>query len=233
MGNGESFEVRGPRYIGEGTTNSMLDTAVKPHKLPACAHRAMTHAAGCSIAGLAARVMRANMNFLQNQVDICWGELMHEKDFSVEKLEEHIDILGALNLLLFTFTADRVSAIVDTTKEEAKETENILTKAFARLPQEDLAAYNDGIVQLRGRLEDEVLFEMMELRDKIKEYERLAQEMDWRDTIQMLLLVKVGPRLSEIYERLGSLSASVNSIVGKVRKDWKDDVEQIESDEHV
>jgi len=232
MGKKERFPLRDPRYMYEQMTNAMLDTAVTPYKLPICAHRATTHAAGCSVAGFVARAMRANLNFLQNQVDICWGELMHEREFSVEKLEEHVDILGALNLLLFTVTADRISAVVNGTGDETKETKNILTQAFAKLPEEDLATYNEGIVQLRGILEDDVLLEMMELRDDIKKCEETGQDVDWQNDIQGLLHMKIGPRLSKIYEELGALRDLVNSIVDKVRHDWKVDVDQIEVDGH-
>lgn len=232
MGKQQKIPLEGPRYMEEQITNAMLDTGIKPHKLPTCIHHAATHSAGCSVAGLVARAMRANMNFLQNQIDICWGELMHERDFSVEKLEEHIDILGALNLLLFTITADRISTVVNSTSDETKETENILTQAFAKLPQKDLSTYNKGIVQIRGILVDKVLLEMMELRETIKQCEEAGQVIDWRNDIQELLHMKIGPRLSEIYEELGALRKNMNSVVEKVRQDWRDDVKQIEDDGH-
>jgi len=224
--------VRGQRYMSEEITDAMLDIGVAPHKLPMCAHRAATHGAGSSVAGIVARAMRANLNFLQNQVDICWGELMHERDFSPQKLEEHIGILGALNLLLFTISADRISGGIVGTRDETKETENILTQTFAKLPEEDVATYNEGIVQLRGILEDDVLSEMMELQDEIEQSEEAAQDIDWRNDIQGLLHMRIGPKLSAMYEEVGKLRETVNSMVGRVRKDWKDDVKQIEADGH-
>ena len=69
MGKSERFEeLKGRRYMHEEITHGMLDTAVKPHKLPMCPHRASTHAAGCSAAGLVARAMRASVGWVETKI---------------------------------------------------------------------------------------------------------------------------------------------------------------------
>lgn len=223
--------LRGKRFLSEENVDSMLAMAMDHEcPLPICNQWATTHAAGCSVAGMVVRAMRANLNFLQNQVDICWGELMHERDFRIEKLDEHIDIMGALNLLLFTITSDRISTLSSDSRDGASETENILTRAFDKLPKKDLRRYNKGIIRIRQILEEEILLEMMELRDKIREDKESGRNKNWKDDIQMLLHMGVGPKLASIYEELETLTKSIGSIIKKVRIDWKTDLRQIEAD---
>ena len=77
MSEHKNIPLHGRRFLAEEIAESMLNVAIDhEHVRPICSQRAATHAAGCSVAGLVARAMRANLNFLQNQVDICLGELM-------------------------------------------------------------------------------------------------------------------------------------------------------------
>lgn len=231
MNTHESIPLRGKRFLSEEKVDSILAIALDHECLyPICSQWATTHAAGCSVAGMVVRAMRANLNFLKDQVDICWGELMYERDFSAEKLEEHIDILGALNLLLFTFTADRISTPLNDSDNEARETVNILTIAFAKLPQEDLAVFNESIIQIRSILENEVLLEMMELQNNIQKDQESGRNKDCQDEIRILLHEIVGQKLSDIYEVLVALIKKTDSIIKKVRKDWKTDLCQIQTD---
>lgn len=229
MSDQKNIPLRGKRFLADEIAMAMLNVAMDHEGVhPICSQRATTHAVGCSVASLVARAMRANLNFLRNQVDICWGELMCEKDFSIAKLEEHIDILSTLNLLIFTLTADRVSAIVDATAGDAEGTTNIVTQAFEKLPRAKLTTYNEGIVRLRRLLEDDVLLYMIGLRDRIRESEIKGEDLEWGDAIRALLHGKIGPKLSEMFETLALLSDHVTLIVENVRKDWEKDLHQIE-----
>ena len=211
------------RYMDEKTVHLLLKMGVKPEKLPFCRHPAATHAAACSAASLVARAVRANLSFLQNQIDICWAELMCEEIFSIEKLQEHIDILGALNLLLFMVTGDRLSSLETSSANENAETENILAQAFAKLPKEDFQVYSEGIADIRSKLEDEILLEMMKLRYKIKE----GAEENSEEDIRLLLHIEIGPKLLKIYEQLGKVRVNVGSVVDKVRADWQANISQL------
>jgi predicted Zn-dependent protease with MMP-like domain len=213
--------VKGRRYLPLETTKVLVANAIGPaFGYPLCDHLAASHAAGVSTACLLARAMRANIGFLQDQVDVSRGELLREGDFTPDKLREHIDIAFVLNALLFVMTADRALFSVDR--------QNIVAKAFANLPQEVLQPYNEGILRIRHVLDDEILGPMMELDNRIEEQGGLECEQE----VESLLMGRVLGRLSEMYRRLGELGECVERIAESIKADWECDLNQILADEH-
>ena len=229
MSKGGVEPIRGKRYIGESTAHDLIHMVLSSAPLPFCHHAAATHITGSSLAGLAARAMRANLNFFRDQVDICWMELMCERDHTPAKLSEHLGILGSLNLLFFSLTADRDVDVGGPVIDDRSEKANVMAQAFARLPQDDLRAYNECIILLRHLLENEILLKMMNLSDTID----FDPQSDWENTIRSLLHLEVGPVLERMHRKLTDLLPDVLSpIVEKARADFEDDMIQIGRDGH-
>jgi hypothetical protein len=224
MNEQKNIPLKGDRFLENEMADSMLSVALgKGFRAPICSNAATTHAAGCSIVAFIGRAMRANLNFLSNQVDICRGELMCEQDFSVEKLQEHIDILGALNLSLYLVTSERVLSLEANSVNENAETENVLAQAFGKLPKDDIQVYGEGISVIRSMLENEILLEMMKLRDDMLEH----PEDDRAEEMRELLHLRIAPKLLELHNGLRELSSNVGQVVRKVMDDWELDLRQI------
>ena len=229
MSKGGVEPIRGKRYVEESTAHDLVHMVVSSAPLPFCQHAAATHITGSSLAGLAARAMRANLNFFRDQVDTCWMELMCERDYTPAKLSEHLGILGSLNLLLFSLTADRDVDVGGPVFDDRSEKTNVVAQAFARLPQEDVRAYNECIISLRHLLENEILLKMISLSETID----FDPDNDWENTIRTLLRLEVGPALERMRRELTDLLPDVLSpIVDKARTDFEDDMIQIGRDGH-
>lgn len=222
MSESQQVPIDGERYMSEEITNSLLRMALGPQaELPMCSFNlAATHGAGTGVAGLVAQAMAANISFFRDQIDVCCGEVAEEKDFTVEKLKEHFDIVLDLNAMLFLFTADRVS------NPPRLENENVLTKAFAELPQEDMEDYNIRVLEVRGMLEDEILGEMMKVCGRI--WKDRDEDRDWTEDIKTLLEHEVAPRLWVLWKRLGGILKVIYSMfVEGVQPDWARDVARL------
>lgn len=101
----KNVDIEGSRFMSETVTDSLLAIAVMPRaRYPVCIQLAVTHAAGSSVGGLASRTMSGHMSFLEDQVNTCCGEVLIERDFTLAKLQEHLDILMSLNSIVFCLT---------------------------------------------------------------------------------------------------------------------------------
>ena len=224
--------VVGRRFLDRNIIKDMLEFGVKPSKLPLCWQEATTHAAGCSAAALLARGMKSNLNYLRNQIDICFGELASELDFVPEKLQEHIGLLRDLNLMFYLTTANRWEQPSD---DESTETCNIFTQAFSKLPKTrgvGLRTFDEGVVVLLDLLHNHVLIPMEDLKEKISENTATAQFSDWESDIRDLLLNSVAPRLEKMYNILSDLCGLIAEIVEKIRADWGDNYTQLADGGH-
>lgn len=221
--------IRKKRYIEESTAHNLIRMVVPSAQLPFCCHAAATHAAGSSVAALAARAMRANLSFFREQVNICLMELGWEQDYSPAKLKEHLDILQSLDFLLSSLTADRDPDAGDSPTDEHTETKNLMAQVFARLPQDDLRCYNECVIRLRYMLQNGILLKM-ETSYRGMESDR---QSDWENTVRDLLDREVAPVLERMYRELtGLLAGPMSAVVSKTRGDFEDDVIQIGVDGH-
>ncbi|MBL7146849.1 MAG: hypothetical protein ISS76_21610 [Phycisphaerae bacterium] len=204
-------------FMDEEAIESMLKVAVGPiEQYPVCNKISATHAAGSAVTSFVTRAMAANISFLHDQVDVCCGEVSCERDFTDEKLQEHLDILLGLNLLLFHVTSDRRLGY-------SEEVQNLLTKAFAKLPQEILSSINEDIISMRHILEDEVLGGMMELIGKIWNDPR----KDWEAEIKSHLQKKVLDKLWELCDLVDKIKPNVTLLMERTKNDWDIDVNKL------
>jgi hypothetical protein len=208
--------LKGNRYISEAVSYSMLRIAVEPKGRDAIAtDGAIAHAMGSSIACLTARAILANIKFLRDQVDVCYGEVSLEREFSFRKLDEHMHILLDLNLLLSCLAPEPVSISAERIR--------FITDAFGKLPSTSLSVYSVGINNAKDILEKEIIAQIGELLRKISQNPR----RNWEESIESLLREKVAPQLSCIKSLLDQILGSLYSIVGRIEDDWNKDLQQI------
>lgn len=220
--NKQKYVPAGNRYLREEIINSELELALdKKQVYPICYQLAATHAAGSAVACLVAYGMGANIKFLQNQVDVCCGEVACESIFTVEKLIEHLEILYSLNLSMFWATADRA--------ENPPESQNIMTKAFGRLDVKSLQSYNRSIINVRAILEEEVIRKIMILVGAIWKNDA----KDWEVDIESLLKKVIAPKLWMLTKELKKAEKSIALMLKNIRADWARDSEQLNTCEQL
>ncbi|HUT28547.1 MAG TPA: hypothetical protein VMX13_02055 [Sedimentisphaerales bacterium] len=208
--------LKGKRYISQAVSYSMLKIAVGPEGRDVIAtDGAIAHAMGSLVASLIARAILANIRFLRDQVDICYGEVSLERDFSVQKLEEHMHLLLDLNLLLSCLAPEPVSISAERLR--------FITNAFGKLPPPALSVYTIGINNAKDILEKEIISQIAELLRKISENPIAS----WEESVESLLREKVAQQLSCIRSLLDEILGSLYSIVGRIEDDWNKDLQQI------
>lgn len=208
--------LNGRRYMSKDVSDAIMEIAIgRDLRDQIDIDGALFHAMGTSVACLAARTMSANVRFLQDQVNVCCGEILLEKDFTREKFEEHLYVLLDLNSMVACMTPECGSIW---TKKQSS-----LIQAFATLPQKHISTYRKGILSVRHILEEKILSEMLKLLDKISQ----NGQTDFEGDIRSLLSHKVVRELWSLHARLGEIGENIDSLVHRLREDWKGDLAQL------
>jgi hypothetical protein len=216
MRNRKSIPIEGGRYIDERTAESILKLALGPRRGAFIGtDGVITHAMGSCLASLVAREMFANMSFLRDQVNCCYGEVMAETEFSLAKLHEHMNILLDLNLLVGCMVPSSVSTQI--------EKQSYLIRAFSTLPYQQIQAYNKSVMNVKCLLEKKILGEMWELIRQISH----DGEKNWAGEIRSLLHERVSMTLHELHILLGKIGEDIGVLIERIEEDWERDLSQM------
>jgi hypothetical protein len=210
----EVFFLRDDLSLQSEQIAAMVALCVEPsNRRSVCVHPAATHCAGAAAAGLVIRVLLANAGHLQYRLNAHSFELCSEKDFSEQKLEEHIHNIGKLSSVL--------SLMVDSRVRTLREIHNLLPKAVHQLPSGDLIIKN-GLQKIRLAL-DGHLGTMRKLAKRISD-NRTGK--DWTQEIEATLQ-EVAGKLRELCEKLERVRETAREVMQMVRTDWERCTEQL------
>lgn len=204
------------RFLQAEAAKTMLTHALGPRfGYPMCEVLAASHAAGISAASFVARATQSNLIFLQNQVDVCCGEIFREHDFTPLKLREHMDLLLALN---------NSFAAVATVRDISPACQNMVAKAFMDLPQKLSSTYRRTVLRIDELLQDKILWPVITLVERIDQH---VGSRNFEKEIRSLLQGHTKVHLAKIRERLVETRKQVADISKKTLGGWEYDLEQI------
>ena len=146
------------------------------------------------------RTIRANICYLQDQVDISCGEILRERVFEPDKLREHLEILLVVRSLGLTLTSNRIHLPI--------ERQNLLIKLFGKLMGRNEEFWNGSWLEIQ-RVFDNIIDEIKLLQYNISE----AYDKDFRRDIKCLLLKTVVPQLKTAYNKLGSVINEIDRLI--------------------
>jgi hypothetical protein len=210
-----SVPLKGKRFLPQRVVAALLARAVDGEGVePVCLQLATIHAAGAAVASFVVRAMRANILFLQDQVDVCRGELLHEEEFTLAKLREHVEIMSVLNTLVFCVTAERAAF--------RPSGGNLVSIALARLPSKLRSTFERDALAIREIMEDKIVWPMLKFLDEAETAEGRGHQKEIRE-----LILTSCVHLREIYERLDTIAKVLVRIGENVKVDYQRDLDQV------
>lgn len=225
------------RTLDEKETDKILAVAVESSgKFPICGHAAVTHGAGSAVARLATRAISDDLGYLQNQFHTRGGEMLREREYTGERLEEYITMLielkGVLNYVVGARSARPLA-----------QKQNILSKAVAVLTTGN--ALVGQIIAARASLEGHI-GDMKGLRKQISEREREIEDKskhktvnrkelaemqqdkaEWEKNQVQSKLMQEGADLQLLGSELGRVQHDADHFRGAIKSDWDGDLRQI------
>jgi hypothetical protein len=196
----------------------MVGIALGQAERPLCAEKVADAAVGNPIASLVARATGNDMLFLCDQVEVCCGEIVSERDFTADKLEEHIDLLKWLKSLLVALGTDRSELPLPDEKQ------NLTLRAFSELPKKE-----------RGKQGKPTFSVVNTLGQVITQMERLHQRTwkepsaNWEPKIRSMLREKAAPRLWRMRKELLAVAEDASLASQMAESAWLGNTEILRS----
>jgi len=205
------------RYISGEVGDSVLRLALGCDKHPqVCVNLAASHAMAAAIASLVVHNIAGYVQSLRDQFDVCVGELRMETTFTVEKLDEHMDILLDLN--------SRLNSLVGEQALDPSASGDPLRRIFCSLP-EGYRLLHEDLREVQIPLETEIIRDMRLLRGS----DCNSPSVQWRNELEQMLRTKAD-RLEGLCARVDRVLEQLTSIVRAIRKDWSRDIQQLRRD---
>jgi len=201
------------RFIAQRNVESIIRIASgRELGRPVGGQAAATQAAASLAACLAIRARQADIDFLLDMVNVCYGEVTRERSFRVAKLLEHYSIIVLLRSYFSRVVHVRPSG----------RPENIVAKVLAELPQEYLQECDSRLVSAARALEHDILGQMNELLIRIM----AAPDEHWETEIHSFLIGQVGDSLGTLHKLLGEVRVDLSHLAEKVDREWETDIER-------
>jgi len=183
---------------------SILREAVNTGRhFPLCIEPYATQAAGSAVVGISIRTIIEELKDVRSQIDVFCGEVDREHVFSIEKLQEHVDIAAVIKPAMRQLAGHG-------------EQQSVVNRVINKLRKRDVGTGMHAIDQACKTL-DEIATRMEEATAMA----RVGQSID----IESLLTDEVPKELAAVLESLDAALSEFSKLNDSTDSFWKDCVD--------